>query len=329
MSDTSKKKTIELGSVQFKYADEQPHTAGNDDFRLFPHQAKFFEELSGSLDEREEKFFFMESMTGSGKTIANILPAVERGENILITYPTNQLIQDQRSSIEQDASEFSFDLETEIINSQELRRERNRVDDIIPKILDTKFSNAINEPQARIFLTTPDTLYNILTGKYWIEEGFSQPMDRAQSSLLASVEYIVFDEFHMYDISMETSILNMCAILHHNEGRPLPIVFSSATPDDKFKERLSNASTNDIVEIDDERSIVEEGESICGEIELEILLGRQWNGPEVFKRTNREAILEAVSSGKKLTAILESVKRTSNILDEICEDIPKVEGNWA
>jgi len=329
MSDTSKKKTIELGSVQFKYADKQPHTAGSDDFRLFPHQAKFFEELSESLNEGEEKFFFMESMTGSGKTIANILPAVERGENILITYPTNQLIKDQQNSLKEDADRFSFDLETEIINSQALRRERRRQDDIIPTILDTKFSNALNEQQARIFLTTPDTLYNILTGKYWRKNDFSQPMDRTQSNLLASVEYIVFDEFHMYEISMETSILNMCSILHHNEGMPLPIAFSSATPDDKFKRRLSNASTNDIVEINDERSIVEEGEPICGEIELEIVLGRQWNGPEVFKRTNREAILEAVSTGKKLTAIFESVKRTSNILDEIREDIPEVEENWA
>ena len=328
MSDTSKKKTIELGPVQFRYADRQPHTAGTDDFRLFPHQAKFFEELSESLDRGGEKFFFMESMTGSGKTIANILPAVERGENILIIYPTNQLIKDQEKSINDDADDFSFDLETEIINSRALREERGQQDEIIPIILHTKFSNALNEPQARIFLTTPDTLYNILTGKYGID-GFSEPMDRAQSSLLASVEYIVFDEFHMYDISMETSILNMCSILHHNEGMQLPIAFSSATPDDKFKKRLSSASTNDIVEINDERSIAEEGVTICSEIELEILLGRQWNGPEVFKRKNREAILEAVSTGKKLTAIFESVKRTSNILDDIRENIPEVEGNWA
>ena len=329
MLDTSKKKTIELGSVKFRYADRQPHTAGSDDFRLFPHQAEFFDNLSESLDNGTERFFFMESMTGSGKTIANILPAVERGTNILITYPTNQLIQDQQTSIEQDAAEFSFDLETEIINSRALRHNRNRQDDTIANILDAKFTDALNEMQAHIFLTTPDTLYNILTGKYWGSDNFSQPMDLAQSSLLASVDYIVFDEFHMYDISMETSILNMCCILHHNVGRQLPIVFSSATTDDEFKERLSNASTNDIVEINDEQSIAEEGVTICGEIELEILLGRQWNGPEVFKRTNRKAILEAVSTGEKLTAIFESVKRTSNILDEIREVIPEVEGNWA
>ena len=328
MSDTSKKKTIELGPVQFKYANEQPHTTGSDDFHLFPHQARFFEELSESLNEGEKKFLFMEAMTGSGKTIANILPAVERGENILITYPTNQLIKDQENSINSDADDFSFDLETETINSRALQEERDQQDEIIPTILHTKFSNALNKPQAQIFLTTPDTLYNILVGKYGMDS-FSEPMNRAQSSLLASVEYIVFDEFHMYDISMETSILNMCSILHHNEGIQLPIAFSSATPDDKFKERLSSVSTNDIVEINDSRSIAEEGEPICGEIELEIILGRQWNGPEVFKRTNEEAILKAVSTGEKLTAIFESVKRTFNILDEIRRDIPDVEGNWA
>jgi len=329
MSDTSKKKTIELGSVQFRYADRQPHTTGSDDFRLFPHQADFFERLLESLDQGMERFFFIESMTGSGKTIANILPAVERGSNILITYPTNQLIQDQQSSIEQDANEFSFNLKTEIINSRALREHRNQQGETIPRILDTKFNNALNETQANIFLTTPDTLYNILTGKYWGNNNFSQPMDRAQSNLLASVDYIVFDEFHMYDISMETSILNMCSILHHNEGRQLPIVFSSATTDDEFKQRLSNVSNNDIVKVDDDHSIAEDGKTICGEIELEILLGRQWNGPEVFKRTNRDAILDAVSTGEKLTAIFESVKRTSNILDDIRQDIADVEGIWA
>lgn len=336
MSTTSKKKTIELGSVQFRYADRQPHTAGSDNFRLFPHQAEFFEKLSSSLDQGIERFFFIESMTGSGKTIANILPAVERGANILITYPTNQLIQDQQSSIEQDATDFSFNLETEIINSRALREQQNQQRDTIADILDTKFTDALNETQARIFLTTPDTLYNILTGKYWGSNDFSQPMDRAQSNLLASVDYIVFDEFHMYDISMETSILNMCSILHHNEGRQLPIVFSSATTDDTFKQRLSSVSKNAIVEIDDKHSIAEDGVTICGPIKLDIILGRQWSGPEAFINSKKDAILDAVSSddgtvspAEKLTAIFESVKRTSNILDKIREDIPDVVGRWA
>lgn len=156
-------------------------------------------------------------------------------------------------------------------------------------------------------------------------------MERAQVDLLATVSYLVFDEFHMYDVSMETSILNMCTILHHNIGKQLPIVFSSATSDDEFKESLSNVSRNPRVEINDERSISEQGpQTIYGEIELEIILGKKWNGPEIFADVKRDEIVDAVSGdGDKLTAIFESVKRTTNTISQLGADIPQVEGTWA
>jgi len=326
MSDTSKKKKIEIGSVQFKYADDQPHTIGNDSFRLFPHQAEFFREMVDALDGSESKFLFLESMTGSGKTIANITPAVERGENILITYPTNQLIEDQERSILENVQDFGFDddVEVEIINSEKLREEKT--DKTIAKLLDKKFMR--NRDESRVFLTTPDTLYNIITGKYG---GYPKRMDLAQNSLLASVSYFVFDEFHIYDVAMETSILNMCIILNHNRsGVNIPIVFSSATPDREFKELLSEISPDGIIEIDESKSISQNGtKTISGKIHLEIILGKKWNGPEVFKETKGNEIVETISGEREITAIFESVKRTSNMISELREEVPEVKNVWS
>ena len=330
MSDTSKKKKIEIGSVQFKYADDQPHSIGDDGFRMFPHQAEFFREMTEALDGDESKFLFLESMTGSGKTIANITPAIERGENILISYPTNQLIEDQKKSIDEDTQDFGFDATTEIISSRELRRESQETDESILDVLNGKLIQAQNDDTTHILLTTPDTLYNILTGKYWGSDEFSEPMKRTKTDLLAAVSYLVFDEFHMYDVSMETSILNMCIVLHHNLGKQLPIVFSSATSDDDFKESLSEVSHSQIANITDEQSISDDGDvTICGEIELEVILGNKWNGPEVFADTKEEEIVEAVEGGHELTAIFESVKRTSNTISRLREEIPQVEKKWA
>lgn len=331
MSDTSKKKKIEIGSVQFRFAEYQPHNAGNSDFRLFPHQSEFFQKMMETLDEDQPRFFFLESMTGSGKTIANIIPAIERGDNILIAYPTNQLIEDQRYSIHEDAEKFSFNVKTDVISSRKLRKDKQQKNSSIIEILESKFKNAINDRTSHIFLTTPDTLYNVLTGKYWGSDDFVKPMERAQVDLLATVSYLVFDEFHMYDVSMETSILNISTILHYNIGEQLPIVFSSATSDNEFKESLSNVSRNPIVEIDDEESISEQGQqTICGEIKLEIILGKKWNGPEIFADVKQDEIVDAVSrEGDKLTAIFESVKRTTNTISQLRADLPQVEGTWA
>lgn len=330
MSDTSKKKKIEIGSVQFKYADDQPHSVGDDSFRLFPHQAEFFREVVDALDGDESRFLFLESMTGSGKTIANIMPAIERGENILISYPTNQLIEDQKKSIDEDAEDFGFDATTEIISSRELRRESQETGESILDVLNSKLLEAQNDDTTHILLTTPDTLYNILTGKYWGSDEFTEPMKRTKTDLLAAVSYLVFDEFHMYDVSMETSILNMCIVLHHNLGKQLPIIFSSATSDENFKESLSQVSRNQIANITDEQSISDDGDvTICGQIELEVILGNKWNGPEVFADTKEEEIREAVDGGHELTAIFESVKRTSNTISRLREEIPQVEEKWA
>ncbi|NMI89011.1 type I-D CRISPR-associated helicase Cas3' [Nanohaloarchaea archaeon] len=329
MSDTSKRKNLKLGGVEFKFAEEQPELPGN--LKLFPHQKEFFNSLNRDLEQGNSRFFFLKSMTGSGKTIANIMPAINNKQNILITYPTNQLIRDQKRSIEKDADEFNFqeDVEVKYLNARELQREKQREGKNISNLIEEKLNNANqDDSKAYIFLTSPDTLYNILSAKYWRAGDFSNPMDRAHEAVVGSLDYFVFDEFHMYDISGETSILNMCLLLHDNKALSKPIVFSSATSDEDFKDNLAKVSKNDIKEIDDNQSRAEDGDiQIAGKVDLEIVLGKKWKGPQKFIEEREKKILELKKEETEMTAIFESVKNTTRVIDELEEEFELSEKN--
>lgn len=323
MSDTSKRKRIKLEGVEFKFAEEQPELPGN--LKLFPHQKEFFTSLNKDLEQGVSRFFFLKSMTGSGKTIANIMPAIKNKQNILITYPTNQLIRDQKRSIEEDADKFNFQdkVEVKYLNARKLQREKQDREKNIPDLIEEKINNAKQDnSKAYIFLTSPDTLYNILSAKYWKAGDFTNLMDRAHEAVVGSLDYFVFDEFHMYDISGETSILNMSLLLHHNKALSKPIVFSSATSDEDFKDNLAKISKNEIKEIDDNRSRADNGDmQIAGEINLEIVLGKKWKGPQKFLEEREKQIIDLKNEeDAEMTAIFESVKNTTQVIDQIREE---------
>jgi len=323
MSDTSKRKQIKLEGVSFRFADEQPELPG--DLELFPHQKEFFTSVNRDLEKDKSRFYFLKSMTGSGKTIANIMPAIENKQNILIVYPTNELIKDQKRSIEEDAGRFTFQEEVivEDLSARELQKEKQRKGENIPDLISNKIGKAQQDDStAHIFLTSPDTLYNILSAKYWKSKGFPAPMERAHQAVIGSLDYFVFDEFHMYSISGETSIINISMLLHHNKVFRKPIVFSSATSDEEFKKNLAKISKNDIIEIDDSQSRAENGDmEIAGEIDLEIVLGKKWKGPQKFIEEREKQILDLKNKeDADMTAIFESVKNTTKILDQIQEE---------
>ncbi|OKY78802.1 MAG: CRISPR-Cas system related heleicase, Cas3 containing HD nuclease domain [Candidatus Methanohalarchaeum thermophilum] len=327
MSGTSKRKRIKIDPVKFQYSEEQPHSTG--DISLFPHQADFFRSMIHALDNNNSKLFFLESMTGSGKTIANIMPALEKRSNIILSYPTNALIEDQYNSIKEDSEEFGFQdkINIEKINSGYLQNERMNKDKNIPDILYDKFGNAMaDHSRAHVFLTNPDTLYNVLTGKYWSSSGFSEPMDRAIENAIGGISYFVFDEFHMYDVSQETSILNLSLLIHQNKGISRSIVFSSATPDDDFKKRLKAISENGISVFKDDQSRSNGGsKTIAGDLDLEIVFGKKWNAPSFFINKNEENVLSLIEGkSKEITAIFESEKRTLDLVELLKNEYPSL-----
>jgi CRISPR-associated helicase Cas3 len=323
MSGTTKRTQVSIDPVKFRFADEQPHSVGS--IELFPHQASFFDALTDQIiGDAPAMFSFLQSMTGSGKTIANILPAVECGKNAMAIYPTNALIRDQLHSIRRDAERFEFAdrLSCERLDARRLQAvslERGRS---IPDLLFNEYFGdpAMDPNKAYIYLTTPDTLYNILIGRYWQNEEFSQPMDRARARLLGAFSYFVFDEFHIYSITESTSLLNLSALLHRNEALSQPIVFSSATEDETIKQRLTELANAPVEVFEDSMARSESGDmTIAGPLNLEIRYGRKWNGPRAFQRDFENYIKDAVDRNREITAVFESVKRTLNLL-QILED---------
>ena len=63
------------------------------DLNLFLYQKKIYEKWNNN------KSFLILSGTGSGKTIAAVLPILMNNESVICIYPTNALIENQKKSI--------------------------------------------------------------------------------------------------------------------------------------------------------------------------------------------------------------------------------------
>lgn len=310
---------IRLDPVEFKYARDQPETPAT--ISLFPHQQRLFDALTEPSETRTQSIYILTSMTGSGKTLANVLPAVAMGKNAIFTYPTNALVEDQYRSIVDDKHTFGFadQLRVERLRSKDLREQAD--EKILPTVLYEEFTRSQAESdEATIFLTTPDTLYNIIAGRYWSVDEFSEPMDRAQAAFAGCIDYVVFDEFHMYDVAGEVSMLNLATILHHAERKSLrfPLVFSSATSDPQLEAWLDEIARGNVQTFTDTAAMVENGgKQIAGGIDLTLNFGPQWNGPSAFYETHGEQRLQDLTQPGSVTAIFESATRTLELVHKL------------
>jgi len=334
MSTTSKRrrKRVRLSPVDFQYASEQPDIEAN--LKLFPHQKALFDALTATLtDDQRTGIYILTSMTGSGKTIANVLPAVADGRNVILTYPTNTLVEDQYRSIIRDADNFGFSEMVDInrFRASDIRKKIQHTDQSVPEYLFETFETARLVPEATLFLTTPDTLYNIVSGKYWNASEFSQPMDRVHEMLGGALDYVVFDEFHIYGIEGTVSLLNLATLLQHAERGVLrlPLVFSSATSEEQLESWLKTIAVDDYRRFTDRAAFVDDGSHrIAGPVDLTIEFGPQWDAPEQFLATHHDRIRGLPSDGP-LTAIFESATRTLELIDTLINEEPSVSEHLA
>jgi CRISPR-associated helicase Cas3 len=320
--DLRRQEQIQLDPVEFRYAQDQPDIPAS--VSLFPHQKQLFDALTASSRTQAKNIYVLTSMTGSGKTLANVLPAIATGKNAIFTYPTNALVKDQYRSITADKRTFGFDnrLTVRRLRSKDLRNQAD--DDIIPNALYHQFTQAqANTNEATIFLTTPDTLYNIVAGRYWSVDEFSEPMDRAQAAFAGCIDYVVFDEFHMYDIAGEVSMLNLATVLHHAQRESLrfPLVFSSATSEQQLETWLGEIARGNVEKFTDSAATVDDGDvQIAGGIELTLRFGPQWDGPTTFYETHGEQRLRNLTNSGPVTAIFESATRTLELVQKLQEE---------
>lgn len=187
---------------------------------IYDESRDFQAEFVEWMNEGDEPVVALNAPTGAGKT-ATFHQLIEDSEGVvLLVYPTNALIRDQKSTLEDE-----LDVTVEHVTGAQLNRhgiERG-----------TELKSYFEKLGTDVVITNPDVLQAVVQGAY------VDPAGR----LVELFEYcsaVVYDEFHFYDEFAASGILlqTKIAVRRMSELGDARIVFSSATPDETYFELL-------------------------------------------------------------------------------------------
>ncbi len=198
------------------------------DFK-FEKARSFQDDFLKWLHEGSEEVSVVNSPTGSGKTAA-FSELCRRQRKVLLIYPTNALLRQQKKVIEND-----FNLSAELLNSETLKETGyDRVQEMLGYVKGVGSSN--------IFLTNPDILQAIIQNTY---------VDPAQEAIefFNHFDGVVYDEFHFYDEFEASGLLLQIKIISERvpDSR---IVLSSATPNKTLMNTVDSVLDVDVAKID-------------------------------------------------------------------------------
>jgi len=198
------------------------------DWRLSQHQLETYRALiDPSID-----VVINTAMTGDGKSLAGLLPLITHWTEAptLALYPTNELIQDQHRSIEEQfplwnrpadraAMLYGAKLDELAVAADSLTR---------PEVMRHELVNRL------LVLSNPDILHAILQFHY---QQFGRAATWLTKELGLNFQQLTFDEFHIFDAAQITAVLTGLLFLHE-QNMSLKTLFLSATPDQRLIEPL-------------------------------------------------------------------------------------------
>lgn len=208
---------------------------------LYPHQAAM-------LDAWENhNTFLLVTKTGTGKTIAAILPALKYRQRAICVYPTNELIRDQVRNIAQIAEREGFRV---CIQMPDTTAEEYASADVILVHIDAHVLEAwrkkrhwrekwralrelLEADKPKIILTNPDILFLIFALRYHAE-----PL-----AALPGYHVLIVDEFHLYS-GVELAHALFMLHLGRSMGAFDKILLLSATPAPEVSELLEQVLDN-------------------------------------------------------------------------------------
>jgi CRISPR-associated helicase Cas3 len=229
---------------------------------------------------------FLCSHTGSGKSLACSLPSLLDGKKTIYTYPTNELLHEQRDSF----SKYCIDgipYETlvldgrmapyEFITSQSINEKFKEMAGQFESI-EAKRAWAAAEllRYTKNAFTTVDIVYYAISSRYGrvlhggskgnLASTPSQDSVDVHNAVFTNDIY-VFDEYDSYDRKMKDTITSIITYIVHPDltlvKRPRCIILSSATPDlelkskfDKMGIRTEIVRENDVTRSGDARQIM-------------------------------------------------------------------------
>lgn len=178
-------------------------------------QKKFIDWLN---KDNSESIISVNAPTGAGKTAMFKQLIKDSSGIVLLIYPTNTLIKDQKDTLEK-----MDDISVNYLTSDKLHKhgiDRSR-----------ELKNHFRDINTDVIITNPDIIQSVIQGLYVDPVG----------DLLEIFEYcsgIVYDEFHFYDNFTSSGIILQTKIIENrlNKLGNVNIVFSSATPNVNYYE---------------------------------------------------------------------------------------------
>lgn len=246
-------------------------------FKAFNHQI-ISEQL---IKWQESLFLFNHSPTGSGKTISWLKPVLDTKMKIIVVYPTNALVTDQKMQAESVIKKFGYDpneYHVQAITSDLLDQEKKLYPDEKGLKKGQLLNRIIRKGRGKglILLTNPDILTLALKDAYY-EHNIRES--------IRSVDMIVVDEFHLASVKQSDMLLFMLHEINDDKrSRLSKFVFLSATPNSIIVERAKKVGLN--VKILDAESMplsYSQGKPILPRLRLEIRKGSIYRTYELIK----------------------------------------------
>lgn len=273
-------------------------------FRLHKFQEIFYSDVA----ELEKDVYFIVAPTGAGKTFSFAFPILYTKDNNyltsrrgLIVVPTNALAEDIEKTLKEQG------IRVEVITGKTLTKKgKERGEELIEKL-----------KNCEIAITNPDILNYMINSGYHLprkNEKFRHLKDFPDwSAFFNSLDYVVFDEYHLYDEEQIANIL-IWFLMTKELFKQIKWFFVSATPEENLIELLNeNGISLKIIE----QPLSNEGRVIQGEMEIEFIkiskrIERSLFGYLVkdgkIKEDIRDIIEKAISNNEKILFIFNSLR---------------------
>jgi len=248
--------------------------------RPYAHQAQTLRYIRQAIEHGETICIENTSVTGSGKTLANFAAAILDGVRTCGVYPTNELMQDQAVSLHP-----YLERRLEFLDSQGL-------EDIMAEHAHMHthahaLSWASGTQLPLVVLTNPDVLYLAMYNLYGqMFSNFAAAEGvRIFNNLPVNYQVFAFDEFHLYNAKqMANAAFIMGTMKELFPGKPHVFIFSSATPQEQFKEYVQRLGIH-IVSVTDQPSEQPMDRVVCEPLDVRFFPADllRWRGVEAIQ----------------------------------------------
>jgi len=285
------------------------------DLSPYAHQVDTLERVRHAIRSNSTICIENASVTGSGKTLANFAAAILDDTHTCGIYPTNELLLDQYGAIQKHLTAKDI----AVLDSQGL-------DDILKDLVHMRshahaLSWASGDDVRTALLTNPDVLYLAMYNLYGqMFSDFAKSYGaRIFQNILSNYPVIAFDEFHLYSAKQIANAAFIVGTMKElAPDKPHVFIFSSATPQDQFKEYLRRLGLATISVTD---SSAATGHVVCEPIEINLLSADllRWQGGDTI-RTALDEILTWADSCDPLARgvfIVDSVYEAKLIAAEL------------